>query len=264
MKYLLFAVFALSSLFAVAQRKSKSKEATQETKPAPSDTIKTQTTTQANETQAQKPAATQTFQSGLTQHFIRKYSLASQWNDFAVAKDALYDLIIENPGNDSLLFTLAYYYYENKEYAPTLLISQTLLNRNPKNVNFLEMAAVSGESLGVADKAIQYYETLYLLTNNVNTLYKIAFLQYDLKRYNESMTNVTILLGNPEVNTLKIYFNDAANKAKEYVMKVPVLNLKGLVLEANGDKAGARKAYTEALAIAPDFIMAKQNLAKLK
>jgi tetratricopeptide (TPR) repeat protein len=263
MKYALFILFALSSLSAVAQRKSKSKEVPQETKPTAADTTKKQTT-QANETQVQEPAATQTLQGALTQHFIRKYSLASQWNDFAVAKDALYDLIIENPGNDSLLFTLAYYYYDNKEHAPTFLISQTLLGRNPKNLNFLEMAAVSGESLGVFDKALQYYETLYLLTNNVNTLYKIAFLQYDLKRYNESLTNVDILLSKPEMNTLKIYFSDAANKSKEYIMKVPVLNLKGLVLEANGDKPGARKAYMDALALAPDFAMAKQNLAKLK
>jgi tetratricopeptide (TPR) repeat protein len=264
MKYLLFILFALTSVFAVAQRKSKSKEA-QQTKPAPADTVKSQTTTpQVVETQTQKTSPAPTLQTALTQHFIRKYSLASQWNDFTVAKDALYDLIIENPGNDSLMFTLAYYYYENKEYAPTLLINQTLLNRNPKNVNFLEMAAVSAESLGVPDKALQYYETLYLLTNNVNTLYKIAFVQFDLKRYNESSTNIDILLGKPEVSTIKVYFNDAGNQAKEYVMKVAVLNLKGLLLEAKGDKVGARKAYTDALAMAPDFVLAKQNLAKLK
>jgi tetratricopeptide (TPR) repeat protein len=263
MKYVLFVLLALSSLIAVAQRKSKSKEATQ-TKPAAADTIKTQTTTPANETQTAKPADAQSLQSGLTQHFIRKYSLASQWNDYSVAKDALYDLIIENPANDSLLFTLAYIYYDTKEYAPTLLISQTLLGRNPKNVNYLEMAAVSAESLGVYDKALQSYETLYLLTNSVNTLYKIAFLQFDLKRYNESLTNVNILLGNPEIATQKVFFNDAANKSKEYVMKVSVLNLKGLILDVTGDKPGARKSYQEALALAPDFKMAKDNLAKLK
>jgi len=200
----------------------------------------------------------------LTQHFLRKYSLAAQWNDFEVAKSALYDLIIENPANDSLLFTLAYYYYENRQYAPNLLITQELLARSPKNLNYLEMAAVSGEALGVKDKALQNYETLYLLTNSLETLYKIAFLQYDLKRYNESLTNTDILLGKPEIATEKVYFNDADNKSKEYVMKVAVLNLKGLILQEQGDKAGARKLYEEALVLAPDFVIAKQNLAKLK
>ena len=248
MKYILAFLFSASMIMSFAQ--AKKQPAT--TKPA--------TTTPS------KPAAEATpiQRSPLTEHFLRKYSLAAQWNDFEVAKSALYDLIIENPANDSLLFTLAYYYYENRQYAPNLLISQELLARSPKNLNYLEMAAVSSEALGVRDKALQNYETLYLLTNTVGTLYKIAFLQYDLKRYNESLTNVTILLEKPEINTEKVYFNDPQNKSKEYVMKVAVLNLKGLILQDQGDKAGAKKAFEDALVLAPDFVMAKESLAKLK
>lgn len=247
MKYVLALLFSASMIMSFAQAKKQPA-----TKPA--------TTTSA------KPAADtkQAQVNPLTEHFLRKYSLAAQWNDFEVAKSALYDLIIENPANDSLLFTLAYYYYENRQYAPNLLISQELLARSPKNLNYLEMAAVSSEALGVRDKALQNYETLYLLTNTVGTLYKIAFLQYDLKRYNESKTNIDILLEKPEVATEKVYFNDAQNKSKEYVMKVAVLNLKGLLLQEQGDKAGAKKAFEDALVLAPDFVMAKDNLAKLK
>ncbi|HEY5825493.1 MAG TPA: tetratricopeptide repeat protein, partial [Cyclobacteriaceae bacterium] len=214
------------------------------------------------EVQAQPQAESQV--NPIYLHYVRKYSLATQWNDYEVAKNALYDMIIENPGNDSLLFTLAYYYYENQQYAPSLLINQELLARQPKNLNYLEMAAVSAESLGVKDKALQNYETLYLLSNNVNTLYKISFLQFDMKRYNEALTNVDILLSKPEINTLKVYYNDAAGKQKEYIMKVSVLNLKGLIMLENGDKPGARKLFEEALKLAPDFVLTKENLAKTK
>lgn len=213
---------------------------------------------------AAQPKPTATPQQSLTQHFLRKYALASQWNDYTVAKDALYDLIIENPANDSLLFTLAYFYYENRQHAPALLVCQELLARDPKNLNYLEIAAVSGESLGVLDKALQNYETIYLLTSNTNSLYKIAFLQFDLKRYAESMTNVDILLTKPEINTEKVYFADQENKNKEYVMKVAVLNLKGMIHLEQNDKPAAKKAFEEALAIAPDFVLAKQNLNKAK
>jgi len=221
---------------------------------------------------AQKPAAStptpsqppQPQMSALTQHFLRKYALASQWNDFAVAKDALYDLIIENPSNDSLLFTLAYFYYENRQHAPALLVSLDLLARSPKNLNYLEIAAVSGEALGVLDKALQNYETIYLLTSNVNSLYKIAFLQYDLKRFGESLTNADILLSKAEVDTEKVYFTDQENKSKEYPMKVAVLNLKGMIQLEQNDKAAAKKSFEDALALAPDFVLAKQNLAKAK
>jgi len=47
-------------------------------------------------------------------------------------------------------------------------------------------------------------------------------------------------------------------------MKVSVLNLKGLLLLDQNDKAGAKKAFTDALAISPDFMLAKANLEKTK
>jgi tetratricopeptide (TPR) repeat protein len=143
-------------------------------------------------------------------------------------------------------------------------VSQELLARSPKNVSYLEIAAVSGEALGVLEKALQNYETIYLLTGNVNSLYKIAFLQYDLKRFAESLTNADILLTKPEINTEKIYFTDQANKSKEYPMKVAVLNLKGLIQLEQNDKPAAKKSFEECLAIAPDFELAKQNLSKVK
>jgi tetratricopeptide (TPR) repeat protein len=200
----------------------------------------------------------------LTQHFLRKYGMASRWSDYEVAKDALYDLIVENPANDSLIFTLAYYYYENQKYAPSLLVTQDLLQRDPKNISYLELAGAASESLGVYDRALQYYESLYLLTNNVGTLYKISFLQLDSKRLAEAQTNTDILLTKAEVDTLKVVFNDAEDKPKEYTMRVSILNLKGLISMELGDKPAAKKHFEAALGLAADFIPAKQNLNKLK
>lgn len=203
--------------------------------------------------------------SPLTEHFYKKYVTALQWNDNDVAKNALYDLIIENPQNDSLIFNLAYYYYENQIYPSSVLVSQQLLARNPKNLPALEMAAVGFEMMGVPDRALQNYESLYLLTNNINTIYKMAFLQYDLKRFAECLASIEILLTNKDLDTSKVSFNDVENKPKEYPMKVAILNLKGMAVQEHlGDKVAAKKLYEESLTIAPDFVLAKQNLAKVK
>jgi tetratricopeptide (TPR) repeat protein len=223
------------------------------------------------------PAKTETKQAGaqtdeksqelslITQHYYKKYVTALQWNDHEVAKDALYDLIMENPQNDSLIYNLALYYYENQKYVSAVLVCQPLLARNPKNAPALEISAVGYETMGVPDRALQSYESLYLLTNNISTLYKMAFLQYDLKRYTESIASIDILLANNELDKAKVVFNDVENKPKEYPMRVSVLNLKGLIQQDHfGDKAAARKIFEEALAIAPDFVPAKQNLAKVK
>ncbi|MBL7859512.1 MAG: hypothetical protein JNJ65_00025 [Cyclobacteriaceae bacterium] len=216
------------------------------------------------QTQETKPATDQKM-SALTEHYIKKYQVAIQWSDYEVAKDALYDLIIENPQNDSLISDLAYFYFENEKYVQAVLVSQQLLARNPKNAVALEMSAVGYEVMGVKDRSLQSFESLYLLTNNFNYLYKMAFLQFDLKRYAECITSVDILLANKDVEAAKVAFNDAAGKPKEYPMKVAVLNLKGLAVQEHlGDKAAAKKAFEDALAIAPDFVLAKENLAKVK
>jgi tetratricopeptide (TPR) repeat protein len=229
-------------------------------------------------TDSKQPVKTETKESGtkteeknqstvnlLTQHYYNKYVTALQWNDYEVAKDALYDLIMENPQNDSLIYNLALYYYENKKYVSAVLVCQPLLARNPKNTAALEISAVGYETMGVPDRSLQNYESLYLLTNEVTTLYKMAFLQYDLKRYTESIASIDILLASSEVDKAKVIFADIENKPKEYPMKVSVLNLKGLIqLDHFGDKAAAKKNFDEALSIAPDFVAAKQNLAKTK
>jgi len=221
------------------------------------------------ETEAQAPAQTAPPQQEpqlppMMQHFLRKHAIATRWNDMEVAKDALYDVITENPQNDSLIYSLAISYYENQKYASSVLISQDLLIRDQKNLSFLELCAASFEGLGLKDKALPHYETMYLVSNNLSALYKMAFLQYDLKRFAECKTNAEILLSKPELVNLKVVFNDAQNNPKEYPMKVSVIHLKGMIAQDEGNKVEAKKLFSEALTMAADFLPAKQALAKLK
>ena len=245
-------VLFVSALGAQAQKKKPTKE-TPETKP--------------EETAAQLPATpekqTPEEIDPMLEHYYKKYVMASRWNDNQEAKDALYDMIIMRPESDSLVFTLAYFYFENRQYAPAMLVSQELLARDSKNLAYLELSASSFEALGILDRALQNYETLYLISNNTMALYKIAFLQLDLKRYEEGLTNVDILMSRPEVETVNIGFNDASNQPKDYLMKFAVLNLKGMLLEGKGDKAAAKAVYQEIIKQQPDFQPAVANLAEL-
>jgi tetratricopeptide (TPR) repeat protein len=202
--------------------------------------------------------------SPMSQHNARKYATANRWNDIDVARNALYDLILENPSNDSLIVTLAYIYFDAQKYASSLLMAQDLLVRDAKNPVYLELAAVSAQELGISDRALQHYEALYLINSNILTLYQIAFLQFTLKRLTESQASADLILGKPESNTTKVVFNDAQGKPKEYPMKVAILNLKGLIALEKADKAAAKKSFNEALAAAPDFQPAKENLEKTK
>jgi tetratricopeptide (TPR) repeat protein len=265
MRFIVILMLVISTA-GFGQKKKKGKEEPAQ-QPAPTQqTPQQQQTAPQQQTQAQ-PADTVPPPNAseiLTEHYLRKYNAAARWNDMEIAKSALYDVIIENPGIDSLIYTLAYYYYEDQKYASSLLIAQDLLGRDPKNAVYLEMAGTSAQQLGANEKALQHYESLYLINNNIRTLYQIAFLQYQVKRYAECATSINIMLGKPEVTTEKAVFEDAKGNQKEYPLKVSVLNLKGLLALDQNDKAGAKKAFTEALAISPDFMLAKANLEKTK
>lgn len=198
----------------------------------------------------------------LANHYLMKYATAARWNDVDVAKDALYDLIIENPV-DSLIFTLAYSYFEDQKFLSAALVAQDYLNRNPKSVDFLELAAASYEQVGALERSQQAYESLYLLTNATSALYKAAFLQFQLKKYVECSTNIEILLTKEDLDKNTVSFETAEKKQKDYSIRIPLLNLKGLIAQET-DKVAAKKFFEDALILAPDFLPAKQNLEKLK
>ncbi|MBX7124483.1 MAG: hypothetical protein K1X47_02220 [Cyclobacteriaceae bacterium] len=197
-------------------------------------------------------------------HFYQKYSVALQFNDLDVAKDALYDMLLITPASDSLLYNLGSLYYDNAKYPSAALVAQALLARNPKSVPALELSASSFESLNVIDKALANYETLYLTTNAPFVLYKMAFMQYQLKKHDEALANADIFLTKKEADEIKVTYDDKDGKPAEYAARVAILNLKGLIKQEKNDNAGAKKHFQEALAIAPGFEAARQNLAKIK
>ena len=197
-------------------------------------------------------------------HAAKKYQLAMRYNDLSGAKQALYSILAENPANDSILYTLSYLYLEQGQFASAAISAKDLNTRNPDNIGALEIMGISYENLGLRDKALEAYEDLYFKTSDYQTLYKVAFLQYQSGKYNESMTNADILLGKKEADELKAMFTTDNNQQKEYPIKVALLNLKGLNAQGLGNIADAKKYFEEALALAPDFKMARENLNSMK
>ena len=194
----------------------------------------------------------------------RLYAFSMRYNDPAVAKQALYQQLALQPQNDSILYNLALLYFDARQYASNIMVCVDLLKLNPQNAGALEMSAISYENLGLPEKSLSAYEQLYLLNSTVDVLYKMAFMQFNLKKFNQSSTNIGILLLNPEVDELKLLFQIKDGSQKEFPMRVAILNLQGLVTKEMGDVEGAKKFFEQALAIAPDFLFATENLATLK
>ena len=188
------------------------------------------------------------------------FKQATSFNDLVVARVALHNMLAMDPSNNDLLDSLAVFYLEYGQYASAALAANEAKARNPDNVLALEIAALSFENLHIKDRALSEYESLFLKNNNSFTLYKIAFLQYDLERYNESNTSADILLRRTEVEEQTVSFQKNDKTQQQVPLKAALYNLKGIIAGKQEDKEKAREFFNKALETAPDFELAKLNL----
>jgi len=189
------------------------------------------------------------------------YQVAMRYSDLGMAKAKLYDLMIRNPENVRYMEALANIYFDNSQFPSAALVALDLLQLNDKNVGALEIAAYSLEQLGALDRALPHFESLYLLTGDNFSLYKSAFIQYNLKRYEEAMNSVNMLVKNAKAEE-KIGFPKSQTETQEVSMKAAALNLKGLIFLDQNSKAEAKTAFNEAISLDSSFAQAKENLQK--
>ncbi|MEQ9300048.1 MAG: hypothetical protein RIF33_15860 [Cyclobacteriaceae bacterium] len=192
------------------------------------------------------------------QRFI--FENARVYNDPVVARTALYNMMAMNPSNNDLLDSLAVFYFEYGQYASAAIVAKEAQKRNPDNILAYEVAAISFESLKIKDRALTEYESLFLKNNNTFTLYKIAFLQYDLERYNESNTSADILLRRSELDDQTVAFQRSDESQQEIPLRAALYNLKGIIAVQQSKPDEAKEMFNKALEISPDFELVQANL----
>ena len=190
------------------------------------------------------------------------YQKAQQYSDALVKKQALYELLILNNRDTAVLRGLAELYYNSRQFTSSILVGLDFLEKHPGNMIATEIVALSYEQLRLYDKAIEYYQPIWLQTDNVNVLYQIAYLQYSLKRYAEATNNLDIVdskLGADE----KIQLNTSSGTVQQVTFKAAVINLRALIAADQGKTDEAKKLLNQALALSPDFEAAKTKLESL-
>lgn len=188
------------------------------------------------------------------------YQLALRYNDLAVARMKLFELIERNPTNITYPETLTSLYFEAGQYTSAAVSALDVLEMNDKSLIALEVAANSLEQLGALDKALPNFERHYLLTNNLFSLYKTAYMQYSLNRQDEALNSINMLVKAPKSSEEKVGFPKNDNTTQEVSLKAAALNLKGMVYMYQKNKAEAITALNQALEIQADFELAIENL----
>lgn len=192
------------------------------------------------------------------------YSMATKYSDPQVARTALYNLLAINPNSSSIMDSLALLYLDYQQYASAALVAQDAMKINPDDMFATEVAAVAFENLGIKNRAVEYYEKLYLNNNDLGTLYKVSFLQLDLKRHGEALVNADAIIQSPEAEEIKLLFPVSKNENQEISMKVAAIRLKGMIEEDKGNVAEAKAFYQQALDAAPEFVILKEQIAGLE
>ena len=190
------------------------------------------------------------------------YHLAKRYNDPVVARMALYQILVFSPNEKAVLDSLAIEYFQQNNYVSAALVAKDNIEAY-KSETALEIGAASLSSLGVKDKALEYYEDLALINNSTGTHYQIAFLQYEMKRYEEAKTTLEILMKRPEIDTVNLIFPRQDQSNQEVVMRAALQNLQGLISAAEGNIEEAKGLYLEALKTSPGFEVAQLNLRSL-
>lgn len=193
----------------------------------------------------------------------RIYELAMRYNDVSVAKIKLYELMERNPRNPKFAETLSSIYFEMEQYSSSALLAMDMLERDSKNITALEIAAFSLEQIGALERALPYFESLHLLTGDTFSLYKTSYLQYSLKKYEEALNSVNMLIKDKKAVEQTLSFPTEGNETQEVGMVAAALNLKGLIYKDQGSSSEAKVAFEEALAMNPEFELAKKNVAEL-
>ncbi|SMG27080.1 Tetratricopeptide repeat-containing protein [Marivirga sericea] len=189
-----------------------------------------------------------------------KYNRSVRYNDFQVAKTAIYDLMALEPQNSSYLDSLAYIYFEFNQYASAALVTRDALKQNPNNQLMLQIGAKSLDQLGALDQSLKMYQKLYTVSDDAYVLYEVVQKQYALKQYEDAMLNTELLLGKPLVQGSQVYAQDKEGNEIEVPFKAVIKNLQGLIARGKGDEESAKKYFNSALSLAPKYALPQENL----
>lgn len=191
------------------------------------------------------------------------YNSANLFNDPVIARMALYNILAENPGNVALYDSLALSYYTYNQNASAALVAQQALQINPDDMFAVEIAANGLDKLGAKDRAITFFEKLYLNNGDLNTLYKISFLQFERQRYEESNTSLDIIIGDPKSKEITIRFPTTDRAGQDVSLEVAAFRVKAMIEEAKGNTEVAKAKYLEVLNMQPGFQIVQQQLREL-
>nr|MBK9653616.1 hypothetical protein [Bacteroidota bacterium] len=195
-----------------------------------------------------------------TPYHAKLYQNAMLFQDYMVAKEAMFNLITLNPTRIDYLDSLARLYYAVGGMQQSLLASKIVLEKQPDNLPMMELSAICYDALGSKKEALETYENLYKQSKSIQHLYQISVLQFSLQRWGECGATCDAILKNPEAKDKKVNIAYDQNNSQEVPISAAIHNLRGVMYKEMKEDAKAKPEFEEALKEFPEFALAKSNL----
>jgi tetratricopeptide (TPR) repeat protein len=195
---------------------------------------------------------------------LQNYRKAIGYNDMSTAASSLIGYLNAG-GTENYLDTLAIVYYNLNNFNGAYKLANELYSANNKNSTALTLLAdISGRG-GETKTSLEWYEKLVVLTPSPYNYYQLATKQYLLERKLECRQSLQKVIADSAEAVKQPVSMEVSNG---YFEQVPALaaayNMLGVLAfnEKKNDEAEAY--YKKAIALAPDFVIGKQNLESLK
>ena len=193
-----------------------------------------------------------------------KLQLAKSFGDNDVVTASIYNIIALEGPQSTYKDSLAYIYYSERAYVSCFLVTNDLLKSKPDNIELLEMNAVSLESMGALDKAIEAYQNIFDKTKNNYQGYKLASIQFRTGKNEEAYATIKKAGQLPDDGKLKMTFQVNENYNQNIALKPSIAYLEGLIAQSLDKIPEAKICYERAIQLSPDFVLAKSKLEILK
>jgi len=193
----------------------------------------------------------------------QKLKQALAFGDKTVAANTMYSIIMLEGPKSVYKDSLAYLYFNDRNFISCFLVTNDILKNNPGNLDLLEMNAISLESMGATEKAVESYQNLFAKTNNNYHAYKLAGLQFGLGKFEEAYVSIKKADKLPDDGSVKITFQVNKNYNQNVNLKAAIAYLEGIIAENLNKKAEAKISFERAIKLFPEFVLAKTKLDAL-
>ena len=187
-----------------------------------------------------------------------------KYGDYDAARFALFSLMAKHPENNSYLDSLVRIYFMTGNWAQCSLTGNEYMKSDTANVDVMELVAVSNSNLSRNKDALDLYEKIYRKTGHLYHAYQIAVHQYIMQRYGECALTIDIIVNDTASARELININADEGQSQQVPILASALNLRGVMLKEINMPEKARENFEAALKLAPDFILARNNIEQMK